>query len=140
MLAGSAWLGYEWRDRAADAELAALVADHATALAEAEAKARKAERDAALRVSQIAEQHEQDKRNAQIAADRTIADLRAGNVQLREHWRGCATDRVSQDAATAAELARQDELRRESLRRVLGWVGRLQAQRDALIDAYPNGR
>ena len=133
LMAVSGWLGYEWRDRAADAELATLVADHATALAEAQKAARDAEQAAALRVAQIAEQYEQDKRNALAVKDRTIADLRAGRIELRDEWRGCETARVSEQSRSAAELdaeaAARERLAAEIVqvgREADDWIKRLQ--------------
>ena len=60
----------------------------------------KAEHDQAQRQAAIARQYEQDKADAQAAADRTIADLRAGNLRLRQRWQGC---RVPGPAAAPGE-------------------------------------
>ena len=62
------------------------------------------ERERAANMALIAAEYEQDKADAVQAADRTIADLRAGTVRLRDEWAGCATDSVSA-TATAARLA-----------------------------------
>lgn len=53
--------------------------------------------------AQIAAQHIKDIENAKAKADRIAADLRAGNIKLRKHWRGCST------AKTPADTARVDE-------------------------------
>lgn len=126
----------EWQGnkRAAKAELALshLERDTAYQLAEAEARARQVEQDRAEAVAKAAQNAEQRAKDAEARADRAVA---AGN-ELRKHWAGCATDLLSRDAATVAELERQDGLRRSDLREVLRLVGRLQAQRDGLIEAY----
>lgn len=55
---------------------------------------REAEQVRAQRMYEIAAQSEQERIDAQAAADRTIADLRAGTVRLREHWQGCPEPRL----------------------------------------------
>ena len=55
---------------------------------------REAEQVRAQRMYEIAAQAEQERIDAQAAADRTIADLRAGTVRLREHWQGCPEPRL----------------------------------------------
>ena len=53
------------------------------------------ERKRAADMAKLADQYEQDKRNAQADQDRLAADLRAGNVRLRSLWQGCeATSRL----------------------------------------------
>lgn len=69
------------------------------ATADAEIAARKAEAEKAQAIAAIADRYEQDKREADEAQKRLVADLRAGNVRLQNRWRGC----VSDVAATAAE-------------------------------------
>nr|WP_273544279.1 hypothetical protein [Luteimonas saliphila] len=120
--------------RAARAELALSHVQRDAAQREviAAEKARGEERARVEAVAQAAKQAEQRAQDAEARADRAVS---AGN-ELRKHWAGCATDLVSRDAATAAELERQDGLRRADLREVLRLVGRLQAQRDGLIEAY----
>jgi hypothetical protein len=75
----------------------AQVLGHATA--DAQIAARKAEAEKAQAIATIADKYEQDKRDADEAQKRLVADLRAGNVRLQNRWRGC----VSDIAATAAE-------------------------------------
>lgn len=79
------------------------IAEMARAEADLQAKYRKAEQDKAAQVALIAEQYEQDKADAQAAADRTIADLRSGTIRLRDRWQASrATCDVSGAAARAA--------------------------------------
>ena len=68
---------------------AKLAAALGKAQVDAQIQARKAEQEKAQAIAAIADQYEQDKANAQKAADRTIADLRAGNLRLQNRWRGC---------------------------------------------------
>ena len=69
------------------------------AQADAQIAARKAEAEKAQAIAAIADRYEQDKREADEAQKRLVADLRAGAVRLQDRWRGC----VSDVAATAAE-------------------------------------
>src|SRR5690348_15139366 len=62
-------------------------------------KARAQEQAQAETVQAIAQQYEQDKNDAQAKADRTIAELRAGNLRLRDQW---ATQRLASEAAARA--------------------------------------
>ncbi|MCE7031748.1 hypothetical protein LY625_03800 [Lysobacter sp. GX 14042] len=55
---------------------------------------RKTERARADRMYDIAAKAEQERIDAQETADRTIADLRAGTIRLREHWQGCPEPRL----------------------------------------------
>lgn len=96
--------------------LASLKAEHATTLADIDRKANKAwaAREAEFQKQQAAfeaadQQHEKDKANAIATQNRTITDLRAGNLRLREQWRGCvsASSQAAGDqggADAAAEL------------------------------------
>lgn len=75
------------------------------ATADAQIAARDTERRQAQAIADISERYEQDKANAQKAADRTIADLRTGNLRLQDRWRGCVSGTAASpgepDAATA---------------------------------------
>ena len=140
VLAALVWGGYKahayvWQNgyNAANVRAEQIIAEMARAEADAQARARKAEQDAAVRVAEIAEQYERDKADAQAAADRVAADLRAGNIRLRDEWAGCETDRVSGDARTAAELdavaAARERLAAEIVqtgREADDWIKRLQ--------------
>ena len=61
--------------------------------------ARTHEHAEAIRFQGVAQQYEQDKADAQAKADRTIADLRAGNLRLRDQW---ATQRLATEVATSS--------------------------------------
>lgn len=67
----------------------------ATEAATAESSARLADQVKAKALSDIAEQHEKDKKHAQEDADRLVGDLRSGVVRLRDEWATCrATSQV----------------------------------------------
>lgn len=134
VLAFTYWLGGQ-SGRTELAEYKASVAEMSTTVAElrteAERKARETEQAHAKALADVATQYEQDKQDAQATADRLVADLRAGNRKLRDHWQGCKAQ-LPGVSPGASELAGQDRLREEDIGRVLEWAGILQAQRDGL--------
>lgn len=93
----SAWAD-EARARADLSEVNEELADARLAASEA---ARAEERAKAEASALIAQAYERGKTDAEATGKRAADDLRAGNLQLREHWRGCETARLSA-AATAA--------------------------------------
>lgn len=143
-ICAAAWAGWEWRDRSADAEIATLVAQHATELAgheraarEAGERARAAERARAEDLAAIAEQSEVRIREIQSEADALAADLRAGNVRLRQHWQGAiATCGVSRDSAAALAAEREAELREQGAADLVRLAAEADAQVRALQEAY----
>ena len=55
--------------------------------------------------AEIAKQHVEDIENARLKAERIAADLRAGNIKLRKHWRGCATPQAADRSSGIDEEA-----------------------------------
>lgn len=141
---GAGWAGWEWRDRSSDAEMATLVAQHATEMAgheraarEASERARSSERARTEDLAAIAEQSEVRIREIQSEADTLAADLRAGNVRLRQHWQGAiATCGVSRDSAAAFAAEREAELRAEGAADLVRLAADADARVTALQDAY----
>lgn len=72
--------------KASNAKIATLQASYAETLAKYETQARAKEQAQAATIAQIDAQHAQEMKDAQAAADRTIADLRAGTLKLRKRW------------------------------------------------------
>lgn len=137
LLLAAGWLGWEWRDRSADAEKATTVAKHATALADAQAKAREAEQ--ALTDGLAQADDEADQRDEQIERDyqRRIAAVVSDRDRLQKLWRAeRATDRLADDSEAARAADEQDRLRRESAARIVRATERAQAERDEVIDRY----
>lgn len=94
MLAGL--IGWEWRDRSADAAMAQVEADRASEraaaaerLANFEAMAREQEHRHAADMDRIAQQYLEELSNAKAESDRVVADLRSGAIRLQDRWRGC---------------------------------------------------
>ena len=69
--------------------------------------------------------------HAQSVADRTIADLRSGNLQLRERWKTCSS-RVPETAGPAAEPVATGDDRADSASRIV----RAAAECDARVSAW----
>ncbi len=130
------WQG-DRRANKAELALAHVQRDAAQQVAVAEAKARQVEQDRAEAVAQVADAYEKGKADAQAKADRVVADLRAGNVRLRQHWQGAiATCDVSRDSAAALAAEREAELRAESASRIVRIGAEADAKVRALQDAY----
>lgn len=81
--------GYAAGEAAMRVKYEALVAQYAAASAKAEAEAREQEQASATRMASIEAQHAQEMQHAKQDADAVIAGLHAGNLRLREQWRGC---------------------------------------------------
>lgn len=140
LLAGATWLGWEWRDRSADAAMSELSAKLAKADAQAQANARQVEQARTAGTNAAAEGYERGKQDAQAEAERVAAGLRDGTLRLRKHWAACETGRLSDSAAAAGELEAERKLREAAIGRVLG-IGREADQHvEALIRAYEANR
>lgn len=91
-----------YKEKAYIAEYREGAAQH---LVEAYKNARTLEREKQNAVDEVAERYEERRREESEVEASTIADLRAGNLRLRNHWQGCeATSRVSSSAITASIL------------------------------------
>lgn len=106
-------LGREWRDRSADlaeakVELAA-VKDSLTVVQDA----RQAESEQGQALAEIGADHEQDRQAAEAVPAAVVADLRNGNLRLREHWAACETRALSEAAAGAVERDEAARLREQ---------------------------
>ena len=118
------------------AEIASLRADIAEQRETFEREARATEARHRLALDGVAAHYEQEKANVEAHAAGVAAGLRNGTISLRRAWAGCESARLSADAGAIAAVAEQDRLRRESLQRVLGWVGQLQAERNECVDGW----
>lgn len=102
--------GYKWQSGAM-ADLRLDISKAATAAADAKAEAseaaRREEASRAEAVHYIGQAYERGKTDAQSKADAVAADLRADNLRLRKHWRGC----VSTSTAAAGQPDAGAELR-----------------------------
>ncbi|TDB26363.1 hypothetical protein ATCM_00985 [Stenotrophomonas sp. ATCM1_4] len=105
------FLGREWRDRSADIAAGKQEVKQLNSQVQAEQGARALEQTKGQELAQIGAKHEEDRDAAEAVPAAVVADLRAGNLQLRRQWAACETNRVSESAAGAAERDALAELR-----------------------------
>lgn len=85
-------------------QLATLTAQYASAQAAAEAAARTRQAALQNQIAAVDAQHAQELHDAQAKSNAVIADLRTGAVRLRQQWRGCeASPSVPAAAASASQ-------------------------------------
>jgi hypothetical protein len=109
LLGGGAWLGYEWRDRSADAEVAELKREHAAQrerLAAAQTRdveqARRDERRAAFRIQETVDAGHIRLQSVEAAARRAAAESRSLRADLTA-YRDAYNALAASDSATAEE-------------------------------------
>jgi uncharacterized protein involved in exopolysaccharide biosynthesis len=95
-------------------------ADQLGAALKSSEAARVSEHAQADKLQAIAQQYEQDKTDAQAKADRTIADLRAGTVRLRNEWQGCPARGVPATAGSTGQPDAGAELRAKGAGDLIG--------------------
>lgn len=125
-----AWAGSQLGNaRANKAELALshVQRDAAQQLAAEEARARQAEHRHAADMARIGQEHQEALRNAQAGFDRTVADLRSGNLRLQERWRSCAANLPGSGGAGSSADAAADD-RSESAGRIVRAAAECDAQ------------
>lgn len=130
--------------QAALADARALAAEQDAALAEANRlaseRARRIEHELSTRIDAVAGAYERGKQDAQRTADRVAADLRAGNLRLRDEIRALAARGLPGDPAAAGELAAAAERGEAYLGAAVGVGADCDAAQRALIDAYDAAR
>lgn len=102
-IAASFWAGWEWRDRSADLAESQPQTAQANAAVQQTNQARDNERATATDLAAIGAKHEDDRTAAAAVPDAVVADLRAGNLRLRDGWASCETQRLSDAAASAGQ-------------------------------------
>lgn len=128
---------YQWGYDTANVRAEKVIGEFARAEAEAQEKARAAERQMAEAVAEAANEYERGMADARAKADRVVADLRAGNLRLRQHWQASvATCELSGSAAAALHAEQQAQLRAESAARIVRLGAEADAQIRALQEAY----
>lgn len=133
---GSCWYahhsGYAAGNAVMRGQYDALVAKYNAASAKAETDARAKEQANAATMAAIDAQHAQELDHAKQNADRTIADLRAGTLRLREQWRGCeAAASVPAPGASAGSADAAADIRTASAAAIV----RIAADADARVRA-----
>lgn len=121
--------GWSWRGSRAEAASNKAALSQAKEETAAQQDARANEHASAERANEIAESYERGKQDAQVTSDRTAADLRAGNIKLRNAWAGCETQRLSDATASASRIDASADDRAASASRIV----RAAAEADAQI-------
>ena len=96
-------LGREWRDRSADLAESRQETKALTAQVDAVQGARTIEQSQGQALATIGAKHEEDREAAEAVPAAVAADLRNGNVRLRQEWAGCETRLLSQAVASTVE-------------------------------------
>lgn len=127
-------------DRAA-AEMAEHLAADSKAAASAAGKTTDTNIDLSDAVTKAAQDaYKKGFQDAEASRVRTVAALRSGNLQLRDRWAGCETQRLADSAAarTAAEQSARD--REESAGRIVQAADQCDAQVTGLQTAYNSAK
>lgn len=95
--------GWQWKGDRAEVRETRAELRQSKAEAKAVERARAAEQNKSAALAEIGAKHELDRQAAEGVADSVVADLRAGNVRLRQEWAGCETRLLSQAAAGTVE-------------------------------------
>ncbi len=105
--------GWAWRgDRAEKAEANVATKQATAALAQVN-EVRTTEHTQAAVLADIGAKHEEDRRAAEAVPVAVVADLRTGNLQLRDDLATCNTARLSAAVAGAVERDAGAQLRAE---------------------------
>lgn len=97
------WAGWEWRDRSADLTRANADLQQAVAVVDQVNDTRAIEHAQARDVAVIGEKHEEDRTAAATVPAVVVAELRSGQLRLRDGWASCETQRLSDASAAAFE-------------------------------------
>jgi hypothetical protein len=111
--------GWSWRGSRAEAASNKAALSQSKAETAAQQDARATEHASAERANEIAESYERGKQDAQVTSDRVAADLRAGNLKLRNAWAGCETQRLSDATASASRIDAGADDRARSAGRII---------------------
>lgn len=134
-----AWAGgqvYRAGYNAANVRAERIIGEFAKAEAEAQAKAREAERRAVERIAEIEAAQAAKQERIESEAETRARDLRAGNLRLRHEIAALATASVSREAAATAESEAAAARGAELVAAAVGVGAACDARVQALIDAY----
>jgi len=111
--AGMFCAGWAWRsDRAEGAEARQQAGASATQVDQMN-QTRTTEHTQAATMATIGAKHEEDRAAAEAVPDSVVADLRSGDLQLRDDLATCTTSLLSQAVAGTIERDAQAQLRAE---------------------------
>lgn len=112
-------VGREWRDRSADLSESRQEAKTLAGKIEAVQGVRAIEHSQGQVLATIGAKHEEDREAAEAVPAAVVADLRAGNVRLRQEWAGCETRLLSQAVASTIERDALAASREEAAGRIV---------------------
>ena len=112
-------VGREWRDRSADLAESRQEVKQLAGQVEAVQGARAVEQSQGQALATIGAKHEEDREAAEAVPAAVVADLRAGNVRLRQEWAGCETRLLSQAVASTVERDALAASREEAAGRIV---------------------
>ena len=134
-----AWAGgqvYRAGYNAANVRAERIIGEFAKAEAEAQAKAREAERRAVERIAEIEAVQAAQQERIESEVETRAADLLAGNLRLRREIAALATASVSREAAATAESEAAAARGAELVAAAIGVGAACDARIEALIEAY----
>lgn len=105
--------GWAWRGDRAERDDNKGLAEQTREAVKVSESARDEEQKSAAEMATIGDKHEQDRQAAETVPDAVVADLRAGNLRLRNDLATCTTDRLSQAVAGTVERDAGAQLREE---------------------------
>lgn len=105
--------GWEWRDRSADLNVSQGQTKQALASVAQLQSARAIEHGQADTMANIGAKHEEDRAAAEAVPAAVVADLRTGDLQLRDDLATCTTSLLSQAVAGTIERDAHAQLRAE---------------------------
>jgi len=111
--------GWAWRGDRADGAEARQQASASAAQVEQVTQTRATEHQQADTLATIGEKHEQDRSAAEAVPASVVAELRSGNLKLRDGWASCETQRLSEASAATAERDAATQRREEFASRVV---------------------
>lgn len=134
-----AWAGgqlYRAGYNAANVRAERIIGEFAKAEAEAQAKAREAERRAVERIAEIETVQAAQQERIESEVEARTRDLRTGNLRLRREIAAIATASVSREAAATAESEAAAARGAELIAAAVGVGAACDARVEALIEAY----
>lgn len=136
--------GYRWAYgngyNAANVRAEQVIAEFHAAEAEAQAKARQAEREKVERIAEIEAWQASERERIESEVEILAADLVAGNLRLRREIAAYATRDLSRDAATTRELEEEARRGAEALAAAVRVAAEQDAQIAGLQEAYEVAR
>ena len=128
---------WTWGYDTANVRAEKVIGEFAKAEAVAQEKARAVEQRRAEDLAALDAKYQRELDDAKGKAESVAADLRAGNLRLRQHWQASiATCELSADTTAALHAEQQAQLRAESAARIVRLGAEADAQIRALQEAY----